>query len=345
MACYYPMQMVRYGSGDVEYLGPAGDNPMTFTYRDPGTLDFKKFFTVPCGKCIGCRLEYSRQWAVRCMNELKTTEGQSWFLTITYDNDHLPRRTFQAEETGVRVEMPTLRPKDLQDFFKRLRERLRRAGKPDIRYYACGEYGDELKRPHYHAIVFNLNLDDLVYYKSIRGHEYYNSSFLDSVWANQGFIVCSDVSFEACAYVARYVMKKAKGPAGISYASDNNLEEEFVRMSRRPGIGYQYFLDHKDEMYKIEKDHYGVKHIKNDSMGFYPSNNGPIKLKPVKYYDKLFDVDEHLDLLRIKASREMKAKRRNEAIMSNMSITSGEYRLVQMRDKEQQLSLLHRDTF
>ena len=329
MSCYYPMEAVRFNDDTIKVTGHLEDGFHSRKYtNNPNVIEF---LSVPCGKCIGCRLEYSRQWAIRCMNELKYTEGQSWFLTITYDNEHLPRMNYVEEASGVTVGMPTLAPKDLQDFFKRLRERIRRSGGPELRFFACGEYGDQLKRPHYHAIVFNLNLDDLKFYKAIRGHEYYNSDFLDDVWGHRGFVVASDVNFEACAYVARYVMKKAKGPEGFSYASENGLVDEFVRMSRRPGIGRKFYEYHKDKMYL------------SDYMGFYPTQKGPIKLKPVKYYDKLFDVDDHDMMELVKLKRKTESKRANELMMSQTSVSSLEYRAILERDKQSKAALLKRD--
>lgn len=343
MACYYPMDAVVFEDGSVKVLGSSGQR------NDIHIQDghYLRHIQVPCGKCIGCRLEYSRQWAIRCMKELETTQGQSWFLTLTYDNDHLPRKVFEEEASGVRVEMPTLKPKDLQDFVKRLREKLRRRGhKEPFRFFACGEYGDELKRPHYHMIAFNLPLDDLVFYKAIKGHEYYNSEFLDECWNNQGFVVASDVNFECCAYVARYVMKKAKGPDGFSYASDNNLEEEFVRMSRRPGIGRDYYELHKSEIYGHYDPNFKQYYLGYDNIGYQHTLNGSILLKPAKYYDKLFDVEstrDHLLYEKIKARRAKKSERVNQLKMANTSVSSREYRGILERDKQQQTTLLKRE--
>jgi len=327
MACYYPMEAVKFYDGSVKVTGLLEDGTHSRRYLDDSNV--KEFLQVPCGKCIGCRLEYSRQWAIRCMKELETTQGPSWFLTLTYDNEHLPRKVFEEDASGVRVAMPTLKPEDLQNFVKRLREKLRRRGHEDFRFFACGEYGDELKRPHYHMIAFNLPLDDLEFYKSIRGHEYYNSKFLDDCWLNQGFVVASDVNFECCAYVARYVMKKAKGPQGFSYASDNNIVEEFTRMSRRPGIGRAYYELHKDEIYK------------KDNIGYMPTINGPILLKPAKYYDKLYDVEYDIEAIREK--RQAKSQKINFLKMSQTSVSSTEYRGILERDKEMQTSLLKRE--
>lgn len=327
MSCYYPMEAVKYYDGSVKVTGALENGMHSQRFKDDPNV--KEFLTVPCGKCIGCRLEYSRQWAIRCMKELETTKGPAYFLTLTYDNDHLPYHSYLEEGSGIKVSMPELRPKDLQDFIKRLRERLRAKGVENFRFFACGEYGDELKRPHYHMIAYNLPLDDLEYYKSIRGHEYYNSKFLDECWHNQGFVVASDVNFECCAYVARYVMKKAQGPNGFSYASDNGLVDEFVRMSRRPGIGREYYELHKDEIYK------------KDNIGYLPTQNGPILLKPAKYYDKLYDVEYDLEAIREK--RVAKAQQVEALKMSQTSVSSIEYRGILERDKAQKISLLKRN--
>ena len=340
MACYYPMEAVRFYDGTVKVTGASASDFHSAKYKDL----VKEFLQVPCGKCIGCRLEYSRQWAIRCMKELETCEGPAYFLTLTYDNEHLPRKTFEEDASGVRVSMPELRPRDLQLFVKRLRENLRRKGVENFRFFACGEYGDELKRPHYHMIAYNLPLDDLEFYKSIRGHEYYNSKFLDECWENQGFVVASDVNFECCAYVARYVMKKATGPNGFSYASDNDLCDEFTRMSRRPGIGKAYYDLHKDEIYgHVEYDPQLQKAVRvgaKDNIGYMPTINGPILLKPAKYYDKLYDVE--YDMQDLKEKRADKAQRISMMKMSQTTVSSIDYRRICEEDKQSKIALLKR---
>ena len=97
---------------------------------------------LPCGQCIGCRLERSRQWAIRCMHE-KSLYSLSSFLTLTYDDDHLPPNG-------------TLVKRDFQLFMKRLRWEMG----DGIRFFACGEYGDGNLRPHYHALLFNVDFPD-----------------------------------------------------------------------------------------------------------------------------------------------------------------------------------------
>ena len=98
---------------------------------------------LPCGKCLDCKLDYGRQWAIRCLHEKKMHE-RSCFITLTYDNNNLPNP-------------PTVAKEELQKFFKRLRKKL---VKEKIRYFACGEYGSQNFRPHYHAIIFGYMPSD-----------------------------------------------------------------------------------------------------------------------------------------------------------------------------------------
>lgn len=249
---------------------------------------------LPCGQCIGCRLEYSRQWANRCMLELPYHK-ESWFLTLTYDDEHCPQTWYAFNDDGEAAPALTLVPRDLELFWKRLRK----AHPNDhIRYYACGEYGSTTYRPHYHAIVFGLSLDDLRPYKSSpQGYDYFISDSLAKCWG-LGFVVVGSVTWETCAYTARYVMKKAKGRDRQAY-ENLNLEPEFVRMSRKPGIGHQYYVDHPD-LYNHE-----YINLKTDT--------GGLKFRPPRYYDMLFDIDYPGELEQAKAVRRRLAAAAEEA--------------------------------
>lgn len=100
-------------------------------------------FLVPCGHCMACRLRKRNDWISRLRVEAMQWPFSS-FLTLTYDDAHVP---------------PHLVKRDLQLFFKRLRHTLRDFGFfAPVRYFACGEYGKLHWRPHYHAILFGLNL-------------------------------------------------------------------------------------------------------------------------------------------------------------------------------------------
>lgn len=222
MPCYAPL--IAYYSAEVN---PSGKRGLTFDSRASFSgLPIK----IACGQCVGCRLEKSRQWAVRCMHENKMHEVSS-FVTLTYDDEHLPAGG-------------TLVKRDLQLFMKRLRK----ARDEKIRFYACGEYGDRTNRPHYHLLLFNCGFADRRLRKrSAGGHDCYDSAELRELWpAGQNLI--GDVTFESAAYVARYVLKKITGPMAEWHYSGR--EPEFTLMSRRPGIGLPFLEKYGDEIYR-----------------------------------------------------------------------------------------------
>jgi hypothetical protein len=178
MPCYKPIDAWRTPTGQIIF------------YDSPGV----KYQPIPCGMCIGCRLDRSREWALRCMHE-STLHKENCFITLTYDEKNLPHDT-------------SLNPPDVQKFFKRLRKRLK--GKK-IRYYYCGEYGDKNGRPHYHILLFGHDFTDRIFSgKTQSGLPLYTSPTLESVWGN-GIVQVGDITFESAAYVARYIMKKVVG--------------------------------------------------------------------------------------------------------------------------------------
>ena len=237
-----------------------------------------EFVELPCGQCIECRLNRSRRWADRCMLELGYHDS-SYFITLTYDNEHIPKNPLYDEETGeVYAENATLVKKDLQDFMKRLRRAYEYKGYDNkLRFFACGEYGSQTLRPHFHLIVFGLKLDDLVLYKrNFNGDNLYNSAFISKLW-KKGFSVVGDVTWQSCAYVARYIMKKHLGKDSDFY-DVYNIEPEFTLMSRKPGIARQYYDEHKDELFY--QDFVSI-----------PTKDGAKQIYPPPYYEKLFEED------------------------------------------------------
>ena len=246
---------------------------------------------LPCGQCSGCRLEKSRQWALRCVHE-NSLHQHSYFLTLTYDEENLPMH-------GGLIKS------DLTKFFKRYRQKLRRDHGPDkkIRYYACGEYGEQNLRPHYHAIIYGHEpCDRLVHGKTRDSHPLYTSDYVASLWPHGRHIIGS-VTFESAAYVARYIMKKVN----INDNTPENLRRTYERvnsetgeafqvipeytvMSRRPGIGQGWYEKFGEETYRDD----------------YIIQRG-IKMQPPKYYDEQY---QHID--KIKKTRRRKAISRRE---------------------------------
>lgn len=231
MSCFSPNLMEArkdLQTGQVVYLflGRADmTNPKE--YGTPADLSKKGSykFLVPCGHCLGCHIDYSRNWANRMILELQDNP-KAIFVTLTYDDDHLPISDSM---------LPTLSVRDVQLFFKRLRKKFSGI---KIRYYLAGEYGPTTHRPHYHAIIYGLELSDfsdLVYVGCNKLRQpYYSSELFAGIWGN-GFVQMSNVSYRTCAYVARYVLKKHY-KADVDFMS-LGIHSEFNLSSRKPGIG------------------------------------------------------------------------------------------------------------
>lgn len=254
--------------------------------------DFRSFpIDIPCNHCVECRLHFSRSWATRMMLEQQYHE-QSWFITLTYDDKHIPLSYYPDPDTGEAMPVQTLEKKALQDFMKRLRDHYSRlTGGDKLRYYAVGEYGDSSHRPHYHLVVFGLNLSekDLTHLKnSALGFPYYASKLVESCWTFGYSMVCA-VTWESCAYVARYCMKKLSGDFKDFYQAFN-IQPEFSLMSRKPGIARLYYEDHKSDIYKYDEI-------------FLSTTSGGMKSKPPRYFDQLFDIDDPELLAEVKARR------------------------------------------
>lgn len=232
----------------------------------------REFTEIPCGNCISCRLEYSRQWANRCMLEYSDHDPESvWFITLTYNSESIINNPIGSND------IYSLQKSDLQKFFKNLRRQVEYhhlRHEENIRYYACGEYGDKNKRPHYHIIIYGLFIDDLTFFqKTKKGYPLFRSEFLEKCW-NKGIVAVGKVNWDTCAYTARYVMKKQKG-AGIEYYYNNGIEPEFCIMSRRPGIARQYYEFNKEKIYKFDEI----------------ILEGGNKIHPPRYFDSRYELD------------------------------------------------------
>lgn len=176
------------------------DYPLTVKHDDGMPI------RVSCGQCVACRIQRAKMWSLRCMDELKFHD-ESIFLTLTYANEHLPA-------------FGSLNKKHLQDFFKRLRK-----AELKFRYFACGEYGEQYHRPHYHAIMFGLSVRDI--------------DTISEKWTH-GHIQIGSVTLQSCNYVARYTQKKQLIKSK-EYYDDLKIIPEFQLISSRPGIGLKYY--------------------------------------------------------------------------------------------------------
>ncbi|AXL14483.1 replication initiator protein [Microviridae sp.] len=286
MTCFNPLQAWR-----VPGLTKNGKQQLTFNRGEASSVTCLKTseVTLPCGQCSGCRLERSRQWAMRCMHE-SSLWSSNCFITLTYDNDNLP-------SDG------SLDKSHAQKFMKRFRKRFSgidsytdSTGKVSnpIRYYYCGEYGDKYGRPHYHFIIFNFDFDDKLFFKRLNDSVLYTSDKLASLWP-YGYSSVGSVTFESAGYVARYCMKKITGDASKEHYKrvDPDTGEvfdilpEYNDMSRRPGIARDWYEQFISDVYP--KDFVTVRGK---------------KMQPPRYYDKLYEVDNPDAFKAIKEKRE-----------------------------------------
>jgi hypothetical protein len=266
MPCYSPLEAFRRPGGGIAFSDKVG-------YKDVPV-------TIPCGQCIGCRLERSRQWAVRCMHET-TLHEDNCFITLTYNNEHLP---FDG----------SLKINDFQRFMKRLRKSVPHK----IRFYHCGEYGDKLGRPHYHAILFGHDFDDKRHHKTINEIPLYISEKLNKLWG-MGHCTVGTATFDSAAYCARYILKKVTGKNATEHYTRTDpitgevyqISPEYTTMSRRPGIGHGW-----------------QKKFRSD---IYPSDEviiNTVSTKPPKYYDTQLEVDDPETFTLLKTERIRKSK-------------------------------------
>lgn len=300
MTCYYPLDAIISNRSDGRRkISFPKMNPITGKYN-PGNIK------LPCGQCTGCRLDRSRDWAVRCVHEA-SLHIHNCFVTLTYSDDHLP--VVEADD-GFYVS--SLDKRDVQLFMKRLRRRfpcLR------IRFFLCGEYGEKLQRPHYHLILFGFDFHDKYFFKKSSGCNLYRSSILEGLWT-YGHSSIAAVNFDTAAYVARYCLKKVNGVRKESHYK--GILPEFSLMSRKPGIAKTWFDNNLNDVFPHD----------------YLVLKGGMKCKPPRYYDKIYDNVAPDNMLEIKEKRVKIAK--------SSSDNSKERLLVREKVKLSQLSLLKR---
>lgn len=295
MTCYHPISAFQTACGSVVFS------------ENKKFGDITRNLSLPCGRCVGCRLERSRQWAIRCMHESKMHE-KNCFITLTFNDDNLPKDL-------------SLDHRVYQLFMKRLRKKYGNA----IRFYMAGEYGETFGRPHYHACIFGMDFADKVYHgKSPSGSLLYTSKTLEQLWP-YGYSTIGDVNFESAAYVARYIMKKITGDDAKWHLSWTDLttgeiikrKPEYNAMSRRKGIGHEFFEKYHTDIYARDSV------IVRDK-----------QCKPPRYYDKEFaklypDEFESIQYSRILKSREINPhERSDERLAVKKQVTEAKLKLL-----------------
>lgn len=311
MACNYPVIRIpeeKFSSkvlpAELRYVKAINSGVFySFSKKDLLLKYFSEYDMqlIPCGQCIDCRLSYSRHWAERCMLEASLHEF-NYFVTLTYDDFHIPMGNYLDHDGEVKTS--SLNRRDFQLFMKKLRnnayEKFDHTG---VRCFYCGEYGDLHDRPHYHAILFNMPdlSSEFTFFNKRGSFSSYTSDLISSSWSDpysnlsKGIATISDISYDTCAYVARYVVKKQKGLSSdyfnsLDISDISKRVQPFVGMSNRPGIARAYYDSHKEDIYTT------------DSV-LYKKDHDVYSAKPPRYFDKLYDIEYPDNMEVIKNSR------------------------------------------
>lgn len=269
--CYRPLRIMR-------------DSENNIIFTNDGTP------SLPCGQCIGCRLNHAEGWAIRMVHEAQLHEENS-FLTLTYNDENLPSNG-------------NLSYRAVTNFIKRLRRSLDKTPyHKKLKYYLVGEYGENFSRPHYHIILFGFDFSYKLRYKgeensktlayTKNGKSYYSSTFLSSLWS-YGAAHIGDVNYNTCMYVAKYVTKKVNGRNKDSHYArilpDGEifqLEQEKSQMSRKNAIGKEWLQKYWSDVYPDDSVVYEQR-----------------RFKTPKYYDKWLEKNDPLLFDQIKQERE-----------------------------------------
>lgn len=236
VVCFTPLKAYRGPGGGIVFDSKVGfgDRPLELS----------------CGQCIGCRLKRGQEWALRCVHEASLHE-RNCFVTLTYRPEDVPA------DGGLDV-------RHWQLFAKRMRK----AGLP-FRFLHAGEYGDVSFRPHYHACIFGQDFgQDRRVWRRKGEHVLYSSQLLEELWG-LGFCTVGALSYQTAAYVARYTLKKVSGPLkreryrriDVETGEEYFVRPEYATMSRRPGIGADWYEKFKGDVFPDDEVvHQGKRH-------------------------------------------------------------------------------------
>lgn len=261
MSCYRPIQAYRIPFSQTKN----GKSVVLFKVGQLVEGDYE-ILVLPCGRCIGCRMDRAKQWAVRCLHE-SFMHDRNCFLTLTYNSDNCP------SDGSLKIE-------DVQLFLKRLRWKL----KSRVRFFASGEYGESLMRPHYHLLLFGFDFPDKVLLRKSGSGNYYVSEFLADLWPF-GYHIIAGLEFCTAYYVAQYAAKKLRKDSVDRY---DGRKPEYIHMSLKPGIGAGFFDKYKLDLYPLDRAVIDDKHV----------------YSVPRYYDKLLEREDSEMLSVVKSNRQ-----------------------------------------
>lgn len=293
-------------------------------------------FKVPCGKCLPCLKKKRSDWAFRLENEYLSSDS-AHFITLTYNDIYLPYRYVKSfndkikniqVKYSVRTKRPTLNKKHVQDFIKRLRneqvkyvkglfnctaKEVKQHSKP-LRYYLVGEYGTKTQRPHYHVLLFNL---DVTIVNKIQDQWKY------------GFTDIGKVTSASIRYCTKYMFKEFN-------VKKDTRQRPFSLMSKGRKntpygiLGYSYL--EKNGIHHIETEDLQVRTLdgnvqrmpraflkrlftnKEDRLEISLRSLNDYKAKKVKEYSRLLEKHYNNDHLKYMASKDSDLKRNTKTI-------------------------------
>jgi len=281
MPCYHPLNAYRYP-------GPGKSSKITFLKSGVSIPTKAEYLRLPCGQCIGCRLDRSRHWATRCMHEARMHD-HNCFITLTYDEANLPP-------------CGSLHLSHWQNFMKRLRHHAKKQGaeKP-LKFLHSAEYGDQYKRPHYHACIFGYDFPDKSLFQMRNDIPLYTSDQLTRLWG-KGYASLGEVTWNSAAYCARYCVKKINGArrqipdpktgllpyerVHLYSAEIVEVLPEYSTQSRNPGLGQTFFNEFADDIFPWDE---------------CIVNGHPTR--PPRYYDNLYKLSEPDEFEAVQARR------------------------------------------
>ncbi len=269
MACYSPLKGFKNTNGALVFKQSS---------HTIGKME------VACGQCLGCRADRTLMWAMRIVHEscVYADAYGNCFITLTYRSIEECNSKQFARGHYVPGDY-SLNYYHFRDFLKRLRRHF----KQKIRYFHCGEYGEENLRPHYHACLFNVSFDDMAVEQQDGGITTYTSPSLAKLWP-YGFSTIGELNYQTAAYTAGYILKKITGNQALEayLRNDENgvaywVKPPYTTMSLKPGIGEKFYEKYKND--------------------FFPSDESPVPgrgiIKKVpRYYETILkntDPDVH----------------------------------------------------
>lgn len=312
-------------------------------------IRYDRIQTIPCKKCWACQLNYSAEWATRIVNE-QGNDRNCYFITLTYDDEHLPIAEKIETKEGVYENDGTwngcLYRKDIDRFINTLRKHFER--KPyfykGVKYFYAAEYGETTGRPHFHIILLHCPLDITQFYDchvdtNFKAH--WKSKQVENWWSDtvkddegneirikKGMIDIAELEWSCAAYVARYCTKKLSMDTDKSIYYKQGKMPEWVSMSK--GIGFDYLKERADEIYT--NDEIIMKTVKG--------NVG--SAKPPKAYDRKMEEWDPEFMEKLKLSRQHAAERADKLKQTLSDYTDYENLILSAEKVKKKMQMLPR---